>query len=829
LTVKSMLEQFQRELWARFSIPLTRLDSRGIERVRNCVPPGYNPFYYYDKTIVSIDTLKQTGEYRAYLERCRWDVVVVDECHNVAERNASQRNALAKLIASRCDSLIMLSATPHDGRRSSFASLIDMLDPTAIADPKTYGAEDVKSLFVRRFKKDVKDQIGKAFPERLVEQVEADATPEEERAFDVLARLQFKKLDKKRKDGDVLFRTTLEKALFSSPVACRETIKKRRAKLGKSQDDDAREDDAKLLELDAALEKITPEKFSRYKLLLRMLSPDGADSICWNRNDPLDRVVIFAERVATVDFLVENLRRDLKLKTGQVLKLDASSADVDVMEVVKKFGVETEPVRILVSTDVASEGVNLHYCCRRLIHFDSPWSLVTFQQRNGRVDRYGQERRPEIRYLTIASANPKINGDARVLKLLQEKDKEVCDSIGDPSEFTGLPDAESEELCVAQTLEKEGAEREQIEREMEEDFFGAIFGAQFEEESDEIAPQDADDNIDSIQTSAPTTFYKRDYEFLIDALEFVNSAARKGVWADEKLQYAEEPSSPLNGRCVKITPNAPLVARLKYFPKEILPENGVFYLCDSPERVQREYLKSVKSKKWPEVQYLWDPHPVVRYLSETVVAAFGRLKAPLIFLGGKLAPDETLFFLSGSVPNARGRTVVSLARGVLCKSGKVVESKPVEDWIERLGFLETMFNPRAKSNPNEQQFEKVEEPLKSELSKGLESAIDELRFQLEEQASARRSELLQIAKERKEKLNEWRRRKLRFLDELFDKKEFANVKESLSKKEKKAEEDRREVEEIFRDYEEWVDQEAKIEKEAANVRVLAAVKGESVP
>jgi len=65
-TVKSMLTQFQKEMWSRFTIPLTRLDSVGIQRLRSRIPTNHNPFYYYDKSIISIDTLKQDAEYRTY-------------------------------------------------------------------------------------------------------------------------------------------------------------------------------------------------------------------------------------------------------------------------------------------------------------------------------------------------------------------------------------------------------------------------------------------------------------------------------------------------------------------------------------------------------------------------------------------------------------------------------------------------------------------------------------------------------------------------------------------------------------------------------------------
>ncbi|WP_222868253.1 DEAD/DEAH box helicase [Saccharophagus sp. K07] len=156
LAVKSMLTQFQQEFWNRFTIPLVRLGSVGLQRVRNRIPANHNPFLYFDRSIISIDTLKQDIEYRHHLERAYWDIIIIDEAHNVAERGThSQRSRLAKLLATRSDTLIMLSATPHDGRAESFASLVNMLDPTAIASPKDYAQQDYrdKGLVIRRFKK----------------------------------------------------------------------------------------------------------------------------------------------------------------------------------------------------------------------------------------------------------------------------------------------------------------------------------------------------------------------------------------------------------------------------------------------------------------------------------------------------------------------------------------------------------------------------------------------------------------------------------------------------------------------------------------------------
>ena len=237
LAVKSMLTQFQKEFWKRFTIPLTRLDSIGIQRVRSRIPTNHNPFHYYDKSIISIDTLKRDAEYRTYLEKAWWDVIVIDEAHNVADRGTrALRSRLARLLARRSDTLIMLSATPHDGKARSFASLMNMLDATAISDPDNYEPEDFrrKGLVIRRFKKDIQSQVQNAFRDREIFHRRFAASPAEEAAYEALLRVQVAGGSLQpgvllgaaprpvRRD---LFLVTLEKALFSSPAACRATIK----------------------------------------------------------------------------------------------------------------------------------------------------------------------------------------------------------------------------------------------------------------------------------------------------------------------------------------------------------------------------------------------------------------------------------------------------------------------------------------------------------------------------------------------------------------------------------------------------------------------------
>ena len=432
VTVKSMMTQFQKEMWNRFTIPLVRLDSGRIQKIRASLPSNYNPFFYYDKTIVSIDTLKRDVEYRTHLENAYWDIIVIDEAQNVAERgdHQAQRSRLAKLLDNRSDTMIMLSATPHDGRAKSFASLMNMLDPTAIANPENYTPDDIKGLCIRRFKKDVKDQVSGSFLERNITLERCHASAREEYAYDLFADMQLQMdLGKTRGTGR-LFKTSLEKSLFSSPAACIKSIEVRLKKLHKKYDADDIKDIRLLEELRDALAKIMPNDFMRYQKLLALLR---SREYAWDAKATDDRVVIFTERIETMKYLAEHLRQDLGFKADAVQEISGGMSDAEQQRIVEEFGRTESPIRILVASDVASEGLNLHYLSHRLIHFDIPWSLMVFQQRNGRIDRYGQKKRPDIRYMLIESDNKRVKGDMRIIEILITKEEQALKNIGDPS------------------------------------------------------------------------------------------------------------------------------------------------------------------------------------------------------------------------------------------------------------------------------------------------------------------------------------------------------------------------------------------------------------
>ena len=671
VTVKSMMTQFQKEMWNRFTIPLVRLDSSRIQKIRASLPSNYNPFFYYDKTIISIDTLKRDVEYRTHLENAYWDIIVIDEAQNVAERgdHQAQRSRLAQLLADRSDTMIMLSATPHDGRAKSFASLMNMLDPTAIADPNNYTPDDIKGLCIRRFKKDVKDQVSGSFLERRITLERCHASAQEEYAYDIFADMQLQMDIGKTRGSGQLFKTSLEKSLFSSPAACIKSIEARLKKLYKKYGADDIKDIRLLEELKDALEKIKPVDFMRYQKLLFLLR---SKEYAWDAKAVDDRVVIFTERIETMKYLAEHLRTDLGLKANAIQEISGAMSDAEQQRIVEEFGRTESPIRVLVASDVASEGLNLHYLSHRLIHFDIPWSLMVFQQRNGRIDRYGQQKRPDIRYFLIDSNNKRMQMDMRIIEILITKEEQAFKNIGDPSLLLGKFSIEDEELVVADAIEggsDENAFTKMLDSEEKEfDPFEALMAAAAE----------SDDDAPTSETVTEDTLFS-DIDYLSQALSYLNQNESHPV---EKLKT-------VSGLDIKMTPD--MLRRMRALvPEEALPAGETLRLSDDKAFCMQEMRRSMQNNMaetaWPTTQYLWPLHPLMSWVNDKSGLLFGRGQAPVMGIPGKLAADEIIYIVTGSIPNLKSTPMVDEWFGLLYRDGKFVETLHMNEVLRRTGI-----------------------------------------------------------------------------------------------------------------------------------------------
>lgn len=680
LAVKSMLTQFQQEFWNRFSIGLTRLDSQGLQRVRNRIPSNHNPFHYFDRSIISIDTLKQDIDYRHYLEQAYWDIIIIDEAHNVAERSShSQRARLAKLLATRSDTLIMLSATPHDGKPESFASLVNMLDPTAIANPSDYAKEDFrdKGLVIRRFKEDIRAQLSNSFPDRDIGTLKAPASLAEEHAYQTLLDAEFKTL--KSAGAGQLFRTTLTKALFSSPAALLSTVTNRQQRLQRSlataktaeQREHISADLDSLQTVAHAVKNIDAKSFSKYQQLVALLRQDNSagEHFAWNAQQADDRLVIFTESIPTLEFLAEHLPKDCKLKKDQVLILRGDMSDKDLAATVDNFNQRSHPARLLICSDVASEGINLHHLSHRMVHFDIPWSLMVFQQRNGRIDRYGQTRQPLIRYLLTDSDNPKIKGDNRILEVLIEKDAQAGKNIGDPSEFS---QAEGEAI-TAELIERDTQPNVDLDA-LLDDFFSGV-DDQGNAPIDTLAaftPAPSEQSLEAMLGQRPRIFN--------NDLAYASAAV---TWLQQEGGLALQVEIDSEG--LRLTAPDDLRQRRRFLPREVWPDNDRFALTINRQRISDE-LKRCREEDspWPQVHYLWPLHPVMQWLYDRSLNAFGRHTAPVLRLPQQLASNEHWILLHGGFPNRRGQMQLHSWCAVHLQDQQVVNNCTLSEFLQRI-------------------------------------------------------------------------------------------------------------------------------------------------
>ncbi len=795
LTVKSMLTQFQKELWSRFTIPLTRLDSVGIQRVRSRIPTNHNPFYYFDRAIISIDTLKQDAEYRTYLEKCYWDVIVIDEAHNVAARGTesaslSMRYRLANLLRHRSDALIMLSATPHDGKPKAFASLMNMLNPTAIANPEDYGPEDIKGLFIRRFKKDIKDQVTKSFMERKIAVAKCQASPEEETAFDIFTRLNFTRLDRRRMAGK-LFKTTLEKALFSSPAACLQTIHHRISRLQKEEGAEAAKDIQSLEELADSLQHIVPKNFSKYQKLLSVIQ-DPLHGFGWTGKDTRDRLVIFTERIETLKFLAENLPKDLGFKEDRIAILHGGLPDVDQQKIVEDFGREEAPVRLLLASDVASEGINLRFLCHRRNHFDIPWAFMCFQQRNGRIDRYGQEREPRIVYLMTESVSEKIKGDNRILELLITKDEQAVKNIGDPSALMGVYDMEEEENITAAAIEA-GADADDFEKLLAKaprDPLGLLMG-------DEAIPKG--EAVAGAERRMPSLFTD-DYSYFHEAVEYLKRS--------QPLQAEFDDAAQTVNFAVPLTMKRELEQRFRFLPREIWPESGEFILSANRSRIMEEIGRTRKEEDTrPKIHLLWDLHPLMRWLNDKLLAVFGRQQAPVLTLPGRLKQGEIIFILYGIIPNRKSQPLIASWMGVRFLEGQFTSVLELSECLAQTELDRRKYPNQNKPFDNEY----LKKMLPAAIAKG-EEYMHACRQAFETAINVKLNEQVKELDRLKQK--QYRQLELDFA-------EAAPKSRTLDKKQQK----QREIDRVFVDYWSWIEN-SLLTEDVPYIRVVAVLKGE---
>ena len=792
LAKKSMLTQFQAELWNRFNLPLVRLDSQGIAKLRLKIPTNKNPFEVYHRIIISIDTLKDAGRYRHFLEETRWDVVVIDEAHNVAGASVPenhQAHRLARLLSRRTDSMLLTTATPHNGKRETFGRLISLLDPSAIPDPRyrEYDADDIRGFYLMRFKEDIRGQIGQQMTDRIVTplaQTTTQATPTEEAVYGVLGEMrQAAKAAKALGQGadwrnQRLIQYGLYKQFLSSPESCGGTVTKRLN--GLTQKDPKNAEIPYLKQLSTALKGLSLAESSRFALLLAQL-----EAIGWAGKADSPRILVFTEYVPTQQALALAIAAHFNLKHSEkfedqakqaIASINGACPDIHLMAAVEAFGTQSAPVRMMIATDVASEGINLHHQCHHVIHYDLPWSIITLIQRNGRVDRIGQTHQPILRYLMVETANGLLSGDSAIFGRLIEKVEEINRSTRSGESQLMLYDPEKEAEYIAEqgllagdqhvlenrtgTDATDNAEANALESIItagnlkdDDDLLAMLLGGGEEPDVSSQEPKASGQNPQSLIQNSPSSrirFY-RDLAFLKEAY---------GLLRETKRDY---PDLEESGKMVTLTAPADLKRRLgspsqkesvifgaTAIPEEAWPEHDQFRLTEDVERVKLAITAARNtSGYWSKELLCSETHPIMQWLVERLLLEFARGEAPII-TSKHLAAGELAFCFMGQVPSKVGTPLVVNAHAVRILPKGKSQILSLEQTLSDAGF-ETLANINRPAETQSAQLL---------LSAAVDASLEHLKA-LEQD---RQSRVMPLLRQEERRLRDWRRKRQEIID-----------------------------------------------------------------
>lgn len=385
----ALRRQWQQELDVRFRIATDVFDAAGIARRSSALPAGINPWSVPPVILTSIDYIKRPEVARS-LEALTWDLVVFDEAHNLAGR--SDRSIAASVVGNRARAVVLLTATPHSGDDEAFRRLCDV-----------GGLKQANPLLVfRRTRADV--GLASARRDTLLRVRPSSAEAAMHERLMTYARGVWNGSHHPGGDGAKLAMSVLARRACSSATSLARSVERRLDLLG----------------------RVASEPDQQIDLPFMAGIPDDQEPGMWLRAPGLPdahqergylaTLLDFARQAAAGESKLAALRRLITRTTEPAIvfteyrdtlgELATALSDVHTAQLhggltprERSEAIECftrGDARVLLATDAASEGLNLHHRCRLVVNLEIPWTPLRLEQRAGRVDRIGQSRRVHI-------------------------------------------------------------------------------------------------------------------------------------------------------------------------------------------------------------------------------------------------------------------------------------------------------------------------------------------------------------------------------------------------------------------------------------------------
>ena len=450
-------------------------------------------FQNSNRIIVSLDFLRQEDVLNVVKETS-WDMIIVDEAHKLSAFDYGQKKYVSKryraleMLTSKSEHVLLLTATPHRGRKDTFRNLLQLLDSDifssdALVTSRIKRVEETgaNKFFIRRLKEEMKDWDGnQLFKERYTKTVTYHLTPEEKRLYDEVTSYLQKERSEARRESNIhvsLALMVMQRRLTSSIYAIMKTLKNRHTALQGILDelisnpnlwqqrikleynlegledfdelnDEERESlesifsDPKKFKLFTTAKSISEirQEAEKVKRLVEL-----AESLYYSKVeeqklkslqellskqgalDANEKLVIFTEHKDTLDYLEGRLKN----QGYTVVTIHGSKSVEERRQAQDSFSQDTQ---ILVATDAAGEGINLQFC-RYLINWDIPWNPNRLEQRMGRIHRYGQV--DDVIVFNMVARNTR---EGVVLKKLLDKMEVIREQMGNDRVYDVISD-----------------------------------------------------------------------------------------------------------------------------------------------------------------------------------------------------------------------------------------------------------------------------------------------------------------------------------------------------------------------------------------------------